>query len=401
MGAPSRPIRLRVQLASFTLVRTVLNTGYRMVYPFVPVIARGLGVDIGAVALAVTARSALGLASPALGSIADVRGRKVVMIGGLALFTLGLAVVSAWPTYPALFLSMLMAGAGKVVFDPAMQAYLGDRVHYNRRGLAIAVTEFGWSGAYLLGLPLAAWLIARAGWNGAFPWLALAGAASATALWFLLPKESPHTHGRSTLASGLRAVLTTRSAIAGLAVGVLISLANELVNIIFAVWLEDEFGLRVLALGATAAVIGIAELGGEGLVAGLADRLGKRRAIALGVVVNAAASLALPSLGRGLAGALIGLFLIYLTFEFTLVSAIPLMTEQVPGARATVMSGNVASHSAGRALGALAGPALFAVGLGANTVTAAALDGIALAFLLLLVRERPSQETSEVAERGV
>ena len=50
--------------------------------------------------------------------------------------------------------------------------------------------------------------------------------------------------------------------------------------------------------------------------------------------------------------AFVGLSLFYISFEFTLVSSIPMMTEVVPQARATLMAFNVAFISLGRALGA-------------------------------------------------
>ncbi len=379
--------RLRSQILSFSITRLVLNTGYRMIYPFLPTIARGLGVDLQAMALVVTARSSLGLASPFLGSLADVRGRRRVMLVSLGLFAAGLALVSLWPTYLGLMAGLLVATAGKITFDPAMQAYLGDRVEYQRRGLAIALTELGWSGAFFLGIPLVGWLIARAGWVAPFPFLACLALLSLLVLWRLLPSDNPSQADRPSLAQGFRTLLRRRSAIAGLLATLAVTVANEVVNIVFGAWLENSFGLQVLALGAASAVIGAAELSGEGLVAGLADRLGKRRAVAVGMALNAAASLALPLLGRNLFGALAGLFLLYLTFEFTLVSAIPLMTELVPQARATMMASNVGSHSVGRALGALIGPALFSSGLLANGALAAALDLLALTVLLLFVRE--------------
>jgi predicted MFS family arabinose efflux permease len=384
---PRGPVRLRYQLAAFTLTRTVLNTGYRMVYPFLPVIARGLGVDLSTVALAVTARASLGLASPFLGSAADVRGRKTVMLISLGVAAAGFGLVSIWPTYPMLFASMLLAGGGKIMFDPAMQAYLGDRVDYSRRGLVIALSEFGWSGAFLIGIPVVGWIIARGGWAAPFRWLVASVFVAGVVLWRMLPTDPPPVSQRLSWSGGMRAVLASRSALAGLAAGFLISLANETVNIVFGAWLEDSFGLRVLALGAAAAVIGVAELGGEGLVAALADRLGKRRAVAVGISLSALACLGLPFLGRSLTGALVGLFFVYTTFEFTIVSAMPLMTELVPQARATMMAGNIGALSSGRAIGALVGPALFSLGLQANGTLAAALNLVALAVLLLIVRE--------------
>ena len=89
-----------------------------------------------------------------------------------------------------------------------------------------------------------------------------------------------------------------------------------------------------------------------GLVAFTTDRLGKPLALTIGLVGNALASILLPFIGQTQVGALIGLFLFYITFEYVMVSHIPLMTEIVPSARATMLSLNVTGHSIGRALGA-------------------------------------------------
>ena len=83
------------------------------------------------------------------------------------------------------------------------------------------------------------------------------------------------------------------------------------------------------------------------------DRLGKPRALVLGLIGNILAALLLPIIGRTALGALVGLFLFYITFEYVLVSHIPLMTEVMPNARATLLSFNVMGHSFGRVIGAL------------------------------------------------
>jgi DHA1 family inner membrane transport protein len=110
--------------------------------------------------------------------------------------------------------------------------------------------------------------------------------------------------------------------------------------------------MQILALGAASAVIGLSELSGEGLVALVTDRIGKPRALELGLIGNVLASLALPWLGRTPGGALTGLFIFYITFEYVMVSHVPLMTEMRPNARATTMAFNLSGHSIGRALGA-------------------------------------------------
>ena len=84
-----------------------------------------------------------------------------------------------------------------------------------------------------------------------------------------------------------------------------------------------------------------------------------------------------------------GLFFFYLSFEFTLVSSIPLMTEILPGARATLMSFNVAALSLGRALGAPLAPLLYGFGFLAIAAGAVVFNAIAL---LALRKLQKSQE---------
>jgi predicted MFS family arabinose efflux permease len=142
----------------------------------------------------------------------------------------------------------------------------------------------------------------------------------------------------------------------------LFSAANEVINLVFGIWLENSFGLIIAALGAAAAVIGFSELGGESLAAAFTDRLGKPVAIGIGVALNCLAALLLPILGTSTAGAVVGLFFFYLTFEFALVSSVPMMTEVMPAARATMMAFTTASVSLGRAFGALIASPLFLFG---------------------------------------
>ena len=385
MKSTSSP-SIRSHLAAFSLARMVINIGFRMAYPFLPTLARGVGVDLSTIASAVTVRSSLGIAAPLIGPATDRRGRKIGMLVGLGFFIVGMGMMAIWSSYAALFVSFLLVAICKIVFDPAMQSYLGDHVAYKRRGLAVALTEFGWSGAFLLGMPLVAWLIARAGWRAPFPVLALMGLVVMITLWTMLPSDSPPISSRPTYSMAVRAVLAHPSALAALGASLIMSTAYDTVAIVFGAWLEQTFGLQIIALGMASALIGVAEFSGEGLVAGLSDRLGKRRTVALGIAIAAASCLALPLTSSTLPGALAALFFIYIGFEIAIVSAIPLMTELVPGARATVMAGNVAALSLGRAVGASLGPALLSLGMWANSITAAVLALCSMAILLLFVR---------------
>lgn len=345
---------MRSPLLFFILLRTILNTMHRMIYPFLAVFARGLGTDITTLSVVITVRSFFGMFAPLLGPVADQRGRRFGMLAGVLVFTAGVGLVALYPSFLTFSIGLLCGTLGKYFFDPAMQAYLGDRVAYERRGTALALTEAAWSLSSIAGIPLMGVLIARFGWMAPFPVLAGLGLVMFVAILWIIPAARDDLHQPSAPSlNNVRAVLTNIPALAGISIALWASAANELVNLIFGLWLEDSFGLRIAALAGASAVIGLSELSGEGLVALTTDRLGKPRALVIGLIGNILASLLLPVIGRTELGALVGLFLFYITFEYVLVSHIPLMTEVMPNARATLLSFNVMGHSLGRMIGAL------------------------------------------------
>ncbi len=346
-------MRLRTQLIIFMLLRTILNTMHRMVYPFLSIFARGLGVDITTLSLVVTARSFSGVLGPFFAPIADWRGRKFGMLTGIVIFTLGIGLVTVYPNLYTLSAALILALFGKYMFDPAMQAYFGDRIPYEQRGTALAITEMSWSMAFILGIPAMAFLIVRYGWLVPFPLLIILGMLMFVVVLIIVPHQDEHHKPADNSRDGYYAVFTSVPALAGISIALWASAANELVNLVFGVWLEDSFGLKIAALAGASAVIRLSELGGEGLVALLTDRIGKPRALMFGLMGNAVAAIMLPFLGKSQLGALIGLFFFYISFEYVIVSHIPMVSELVPKARATVLSLNIAGHSIGRALGAL------------------------------------------------
>ena len=94
MSKANEKISMRIQLIIFMFLRTILNTAHRMVYPFLSVFARGLGVSLETMSAVMTVRALLGATSPIFAPIADRRGRKFGMLAGLAVFTIGLAFVA-------------------------------------------------------------------------------------------------------------------------------------------------------------------------------------------------------------------------------------------------------------------------------------------------------------------
>jgi predicted MFS family arabinose efflux permease len=374
-------MKIQSQLIVISLLRTVLNTLHRMVYPFLTVFARGLGVDVVTISLALTTRNIVGIFGPLLAPISDVRGRKLGMLIGVGLFTLGTALVAIRPDMITFTAALILGALSKSMFDPAVHAYLGDRVPYENRGTAVAITELAWSAAFIAGVPAMGLLIARFGWQAPFPVLAVLGIGMLFVIGRMIPADGGRANPTPAL-SNLRAVVGSVPAIAGIGIALWASAANEVVNLVFGVWLSDSFGLQIAALAGASAVIGLAELGGESLVATITDRMGKPRAVAVGLIANMAASGLLPWIGQTAAGALVGLFLFYISFEFLIVSQLPMMTEVVPAARATTIALNAIGFGIGRSAGAVLATLVYAqLGFGTVTIMAILFDVFALLAL--------------------
>lgn len=366
-------------------MRGVLNIAHRMSYPFLGVMSRAMGVDISAVSFAISSRSFIGFAVPFVSPISDIKGRKFGMLLGLSIFIVAILIVIVHPTFTVFSVALILSILGKYIFDPSVLAYLGDKIPYQKRGLAISFTEMGWSFAFILGIPLAALLIDRFGWSAPYYMLLLFGLISLAGIYILIPKVAVNDPKSNLPVTSFLSVLSDRRALLALNVGLWSTAGNEIVNLIFGVWLEDTFYVKLSALAIASAVIGFSELGGEGLVALFTDKLGKPRALAIGLAASMVSAYLLPSLATSQTGALIGLFFFYITFEFVMVSHIPLMTEVMPKARATAMSLNLVGFSIGRAIGAFSAPLIYKnFGFGVVTIFAVGFNIIAIFALFFM-----------------
>jgi len=311
------------------------------------------------------------------------------MLAGMILFCLGTLLVSVFPTSLGFFLFLILSMLGKAIFDPSLQAYFGDTIPFERRGFVLGITEISWSLSFFLGVPAAGFLMSRLGLLSPFLLLTALGVVSFLVILILIPSDPSSRHTNQTMMTSFGLVFKSGTAMAGLGVMLLICTANQLVNVVFGVWLNQSFGLQIAALGGASALIGIAELVGEGGVSAIADRMGTRKAVTYGLVGSVITSVILPLIGGTTAGAYLGLFLFYLTFEFTIVSLIPLMTGVLPETRGTVMALNIASANLGRGLGSLIAAPIFLGGFWLNALAAAIVNLLAILVLrFVIVQEK-------------
>src|SRR5215469_9792559 len=366
--------RLVVELGAAALARFFLNTARRFAYPFAPALARGLDVPLTQVTSLVAINQGAGLLSPVLGPLVDRWGPRALMLLGLSGLALGMLAAALLPLYATVLIALGMAGFGKSCFEPAVQAFIGSRVRWERRGLAIGLIEFAWSGSSLVGIPLLGLAIERYGWRSPFFILGALAVASIVMIALLVPRIQ--TGAAASRLVRLREtwgrLLRRRTTIGALGYSLCFSMANDTVFVIYGAWLERDFHLPLAALGGATMAIGAAELLAEGLTAALG-----------GIVVTAASYFSMPLVSRTLPLALGALFVAFLAFEFTVVTAVGLITELMPDARGAMMGAFGTGSSAGRMLGALTGGYVWvAGGLMATGCVAGCLSFLALASLV-------------------
>ena len=182
--------RLVLNIGVAALCRFILNTSRRFVYPFAPVLSRGLGVPLTAITSLIALNWATGIIAVFIGPVTDRLGYRLMMIAGMTLLAVGLLVSGFLPLYAVVLVALFLAALGKAVFDPAVQAYISEQVPYRRRGLAIGFLEYSWAGSALLGIPALAIVIDKFGWRSPFFLMGVLALLGIAALVVLIPRAN-------------------------------------------------------------------------------------------------------------------------------------------------------------------------------------------------------------------
>ncbi len=384
--AGGRKRQLVIILTVATGCRVVLNTARRFAYPFAPAFSRALNVPLTAITSMIAANQAGGVLAMLSGPLADRFGYRVMMLSAMGMLTAGMLAAGMAPSYGAVLVCLLLAGLSKNIFDPAIQAYVGERVAYRQRGAVIGVMEFSWSASTLLGIPLIGLLLARFGWRSPFFALGAAGLLGLLAIGTVVQANGqcrPAGRHTGSLPQAWRQLARHRPALGALGFAFFVSMANDNLFVVYGAWLESAFHLSVVAIGMGTGLLGAAEFAGETLTAALSDRIGLKRAVCSGLCLSLFSYLLLPLAAPSLALTLASLFAVFLVFEFTMVAFISLATELIPELRATTMSAVFACAGLGRVSGSLIGGRVWQIGgIRATAAVSAGITAMALMALL-------------------
>jgi predicted MFS family arabinose efflux permease len=386
------------ELAIVTAARLALITAFRVIYPLQPFLSEHLQVDLRTVSLLATVQVLASIVSPIGGIMADTRGERMTMSFGLLLFCIGTLLCALADAFGGFLMGYALIGLGVAIFQPASQSYLSARTTYAQRGRVIGMFESSWAFAALLGVAPLMFLVQTLRDSSPVFWLLLvAGLASLLLIQLALP-PAPHRGGLLEPRRISPAVLRLPGVAALLLAIASVMGAYDLYNVVAGPWQQARFGANEAALGQVAGVMGIAELIGAAAVTLLVDRFGKRRSLAISLVLWAFA-LGLAPLTEGNWPALLGVtFVIFLLSEFAIITFLTLASGVAPEARGTLIALTVTVNGLGRVVGSLVSEPIWSTfGIGTN-VGVAALLIIFGVFCFLRVPESEKNQEHENQE---
>jgi predicted MFS family arabinose efflux permease len=174
----------------------------------------------------------------------------------------------------------------------------------------------------------------------------------------IMPKDKKRikpSESKARMMTNWKTIIKNKRVLSILSFAFFMSLANDNLFVIYGAWLEHSYSLSLAAIGFGTVFIGLSEVLGEGCTVFFSDRIGLKKSIVIGAVLCTGAYFLLPILNIGLGYVLAGLFLVFFTFEFTIVTSMSLTTELVPELRASTMSAFFAIGGIGRVIGAFSG----------------------------------------------
>lgn len=383
--------------------KLLVDIGNQIFNPFLPVIAAGLGISVVTLGQLVGLRSAMGIFSPFSGAIADRHGYRLVIRVSLLANAAGYLLLAFAAAPWMVVAGMMLAGLGIGIFVPNLQAYVSGKLPYHLRARGLGMIEYSWALTGIVGLSLVGLLIAATNWRTPFILLAV-GMVAMSFVFGALPGiardrdavAAPPAGSRWQQATAIFNLRTNRrSAYATILAGALSYFAAMQIMIAHGAWLAEQYGLGPAQLGFVAFIFGWFDLAASVSVSLFTDRIGKRRSVLIGIIGSLAGYALMPVLNTSVTLAVVAIAFARMCFEFNIVSHFPLLSEQVPAQRGQAMTlGSAAALVAGTVAG-FSGPwLLVTLGVPALAWSSGLAVALAIAIVLLLVREQPEALTA-------
>ncbi|KAB5582841.1 putative MFS transporter [Coniochaeta sp. 2T2.1] len=205
----SRPPAATIALVMIPLCLSVLLSALDLtiVTPAVPAIVASFHSTAGYVWIGSGFVLAQTASTPVWGSLADIWGRKPIILAALTLFLTGSLLCALAPQIDALIAGRVVQGLGASGMSTMVNVIICDTFSLRDRGLYLAITSIVWAVGSAVGPVIGGTFTTRLDWRWCF-WLNLpVGGVVFFVLLFFLEVPSPHT----PVLAGLKAIDWTGS----------------------------------------------------------------------------------------------------------------------------------------------------------------------------------------------
>lgn len=187
-------------LLALTLGAFAIGTTEFVIVGLIPTIAADLGVGLPSAGLLVSLY-ALGVAvgAPLLTALTSRLPRKTLLLGLMALFTLGNLLAWQAPGYESLILARLVTGLAHGVFFSIGSTLVTSLVSQGKAAGAIATLFSGLTVALVTGVPLGTWIGQHFGWRETFLAVSLLGVLAFIGSLLFVPRQVRHSPPASLL----------------------------------------------------------------------------------------------------------------------------------------------------------------------------------------------------------
>jgi predicted MFS family arabinose efflux permease len=342
-------------ITAVTIARLVANAAYRFAPLFLATIARGFDVSLSTLGFAIFASELSGFASPFAGRIVDRLTHRNSMLLGLVGSAVG-CTIAAVSTSPLIFaVGVTVLALTKQSFDLGLGAWIADHVPYNQRGKIVGLTETAWALGLLVGVSIMGLITAATNWRIGFAFAVLCLIVSMFVIFNRVTNEARVVHeSHSTTPQRV----TGNSWLVVFAMFCIMCSAQNLF-VTFGAWLEEEFQFGAARLAVAGFSLGLVELVASVSSSRQTDKWGKERSIALGALLVIPGGIFLCLGSNNLIIGLIGVFIYFLGFEFSVVSLLSLATSLVPNSPGTGLGWVLGAGTLGRAVMAIIATHLF------------------------------------------
>jgi len=346
---------IRRNITAVTVARLVANAAYRFAPLFLATIARGFDVSLSTLGFAIFVSELSGFASPFAGRIVDRLTHRNSMVLGLIGSAVG-CTIAAVSTSPLMFaVGVTVLALTKQSFDLGLGAWIADHVPYNQRGKIVGLTETAWALGLLVGVSIMGLITAATNWRIGFAFAILCLVVSMFVIFNRVTNEARVPHeSRSTTPQRI----TGNSWLVVFTMFCIMCSAQNLF-VTFGAWLEDEFQFGAARLAVAGFSLGLVELVASVSSSRQTDKWGKERSIALGALLVIPGGIFLCLGSNNLIIGLIGVFIYFLGFEFSVVSLLSLATSLVPNSPGTGLGWVLGAGTLGRAVMAIIATHLF------------------------------------------